>query len=428
MDVISHSLLVLSTTGINPHLSGWRDKLPIPRLDETTFIHRIFGGYFRSQLKCNRCGYKSNTYDPFLDLALEVSKKHINSLSAALIEFTRTETLDSQNRWNCPGCKNHVCPTKHLSIFRPPLSLCIHFKRFGFEEGESFNHGGWAGAGQHRYKGLRAGNRGSKISKKIDFPACLNLPLSDGRVCQYLLTGVIIHVGNSATTGHYTSFVKQPGASNQWCYMDDSYVEAVSEKTVLKQRDAYVLFYTRKDVNRELARGHTELCASTSSSATNVMSFTEIRKFSRNKHEKSLSESRCSSSKSTSSPRRDHSAKSMKGSLGRPLVANQRKTWNPHEAKHDKASDENVLLGNITVGNWHVNDGDLREGNPFLRYAATKESESVAKSKKRKLHLDFWDSLIDEVEVGILPFLCCLFCLSTHAFCLQQRKTRKPLP
>ena len=113
----------LFAAGINPNASGWRDKLPIPRLDETTFVHRIFGGYFRSQLKCNKCGYKSNTYDPFLTLSLEISKGYIRSLSSALEEFTREETLDMDNQWKCSGCKKHVCPTKHLSVFFDLLSL-----------------------------------------------------------------------------------------------------------------------------------------------------------------------------------------------------------------------------------------------------------------------------------------------------------------
>ena len=236
--------------GINPHASGWRDRLPIARLDETTFVHRIFGGYFRSQLRC-QCGYKSNTYDPFLDLALEVSKKHIHSLETAFSEFTRKEKLDSDNRWKCSGCKKHVCPTKHLSVFRPPLSLCIHLKRFDYY-GAGYGKGGWGGYGHRHGKGLSMmGGGGSKITKEIQFPAQLSLPLSDGRVCEYGLTGIIVHVGNSATSGHYTAYVKKPGDSKCWYHMDDSFVEAVSEKTVLKQRDAYVLFYSRKEVKLE---------------------------------------------------------------------------------------------------------------------------------------------------------------------------------
>ena len=241
----------LFAAGINPHSSGWRDRLPIPRLDETTFVHRIFGGYFRSQLRC-KCGYKSNTYDPFLDLALEVSKKHIHSIETAFDEFTRKEKLDSDNRWKCSGCNKHVCPTKHLSVFRPPLSLCVHLKRFDFG-GFGFGRGGWGGGYGHRHnKGLSMmGGGGSKINKPIQFPAKLNLPLSDSRVCEYNLTGIIVHVGNSATSGHYTAFVKKPGDSKTWYHMDDSFVEEVSEKTVLKQRDVYVLFYSRREVKLE---------------------------------------------------------------------------------------------------------------------------------------------------------------------------------
>ena len=45
----------LRAAGIDQNQSGWRDRLPFPRLDETTFIHRIFGGYLRSQVRCTRC-------------------------------------------------------------------------------------------------------------------------------------------------------------------------------------------------------------------------------------------------------------------------------------------------------------------------------------------------------------------------------------
>jgi len=95
---------------------------------------------------------------------------------------------------------------------------------------------------------------GSKISTPIEFPARLRLPLSDGRKCEYALTGIVVHLGGSATSGHYTSFVRKPGINEpeRWYHMDDSYVEAVSEKTVLKQKDVYLLFYCRIEVKLEL--------------------------------------------------------------------------------------------------------------------------------------------------------------------------------
>jgi ubiquitin carboxyl-terminal hydrolase 36/42 len=237
----------LRAAGINQHASGWRDRLPVSRLDETTFIHRIFGGYFRSQVRCRKCNYRSNTYDPFLDLSLEVSKKSSNSVLNALSEFTRKETLDAENQWKCSGCKKYVCATKQLTVFRPPLTLCIQLKRFAFDSGTAFGMNGF------KFSKFHHGLGGSKITKPIEFPADLDLPLSDGRSCAYSLTGIVIHVGGSASSGHYTAYVKQPGkrGSNQWYHMDDSFVEPVSEKTVLRQRDAYVLFYCRKEVKLE---------------------------------------------------------------------------------------------------------------------------------------------------------------------------------
>lgn len=230
----------LREAGIDQRKSGWRDRLPIPRLDETTFVHRIFGGYLRSQVKCTNCDYCSNTYDPFLDLNLEVSKKNCDSIKTAFAKYTRSETLDSENKWKCSKCKQRVCAKKQLTVFRPPLSLCIQLKRFTYGSmsfGSSFAFGGRHGGGG-----------GKKITKPIEFKAHMKLPLSDSRSCSYALTGIVVHVGGSASSGHYTAFVK---TSNQWYLMDDSYVQRVSESMVLKQRDAYLLFYSRQEVALE---------------------------------------------------------------------------------------------------------------------------------------------------------------------------------
>ena len=115
--------------------------------------------------------------------------------------------------------------------------MVIHLKRF------TFGNDGWGS----RYQG-------SKIHKPIEFPAVLKVPLSDGRKCEYNLTGLVIHEGSSATSGHYTAYIKRAGKNGNynWFHMDDSYVSAVSEENVLKQKNAYVLFYCRKEVKLKL--------------------------------------------------------------------------------------------------------------------------------------------------------------------------------
>lgn len=177
----------------------------------------------------------------------------MHSLYDALEEYTRKETLDADNKWKCDGCKKRVCATKQLTIFRPPLTLCIQLKRFSFGGGfggfmhhQGFSHFSGKGMGMMRGE--------SKVQKQIQFPSTLKLPLSDGRKCEYQLTGVVIHIGGSATSGHYTAFIRRVSKHGhaQWFNMDDSFVESVSEKTVLKNKNAYVLFYSRKEVQLEL--------------------------------------------------------------------------------------------------------------------------------------------------------------------------------
>ena len=77
-----------SIAGINPK--------PPPDVEFTSFVYRIFGGRIRSQVKCTQCSYESNTYDPFLDLSLEIN--HANSVQRALQRFTAGEALDGALR------------------------------------------------------------------------------------------------------------------------------------------------------------------------------------------------------------------------------------------------------------------------------------------------------------------------------------------
>lgn len=377
-------------------------------------MHRIFGGYFRSQLHCRTCGHKSNTYDPFLDLALEVSKKHIHTLSGAVEEFMRKETLDRDNKWTCSGCQRRVCPTKHLSVFRPPLALCVHLKRFEYAGGGG--GGGWEFGNRH---GFAAGNGGgSKISKRIDFPAVFGLPLSDGRLCRYLLTGVIVHVGKSARSGHYTAYVKGPGGddANRWYHMDDCHTETVSERTVLRQRDAYVLFYTRKDVpatpaaatdGRSGGKGRGPASKGTpsgESSRAEPDARSAATPSRANDARLGSSKSKTGGSDAPVPSKDDHRARAKRfldyvkeNDKGRPRSNKKRKAWSPlRTGKFDAGQAKTLLLGGINVASWNGDDdGPPRDS---LRSKASKQMEEEVRRRKKKMRTEFWDSHIDEAK------------------------------
>ncbi|TYG67179.1 hypothetical protein ES288_D05G057700v1 [Gossypium darwinii] len=192
-----------------------------PRAYEKSLVHKIFGGRLRSQVKCLQCSYCSNTFDPFLDLSLEIVKA--DSLLKALKNFTTAELLDGGERqYQCLRCKQKVRAIKQLTVYNAPHVLTIHLKRF------------------------QAHNLGQKIDRKVEFGLTIDMkPFVSGSnegYLKYTLYGVLVHRGWSTHSGHYYCFVRT--SSGMWYTLDDNRVFQVSEKTVLEQK-AYMLFYVR---------------------------------------------------------------------------------------------------------------------------------------------------------------------------------------
>ncbi|KAL4424055.1 hypothetical protein ABPG75_001356 [Micractinium tetrahymenae] len=201
-------------------IAGMQPKPP-PEVAQTSFIYRIFGGRMRSQVKCSECGYESNTYDPCIDLSLEITRAQ--SVKRALERFTAGEVLDGQNKYKCPKQSKGVRAVKRMTVDAAPNVLMIQLKRFEF----SFS--------------------GHKISKKVDFDLDLDLgPYMSERPAApalYDLYAVLVHSGHSVHSGHYYSYVRAPNGI--WHICDDTHVAQVAERQVMAQK-AYILFYKKR--------------------------------------------------------------------------------------------------------------------------------------------------------------------------------------
>ncbi|CAN0462514.1 unnamed protein product [Ascophyllum nodosum] len=194
---------------------------------ETTAIHKIFGGYLRSRLKCRNCGHKSDKYEQFLDLSLELPKG-VTTVEGALEAFTSVEHLKGSNRWCCNVCKKLVEAEKNLTVFKPPNALVVHLKRF-------------AGQGRELTKTKTQIGFGESLVVKVSGP--------EGRAV-YDLTGVVQHLGEGQRRGHYIALVKT--SKGKWCQADDAKVFEVSRRQVASA-EAYILFYTRRRPELALA-------------------------------------------------------------------------------------------------------------------------------------------------------------------------------
>ncbi|XP_056627976.1 ubiquitin carboxyl-terminal hydrolase 42 isoform X1 [Triplophysa dalaica] len=197
--------------------------LPGNKLDRqtqaTTFVHQIFGGYLRSRVKCLNCKAVSDTFDPYLDISLEI--KTAQTLTKAFEQFVKPEQLDGDNAYKCSKCKKMVTASKRFTIHRSSNVLTISLKRFA-----NFN--------------------GGKITKDVRYTEHLDLrpfmSQSHGEPQVYALYAVLVHSGFSCHAGHYYCYIKT--SNGQWYQMNDSSVSLSDIRAVLNQQ-AYLLFYIR---------------------------------------------------------------------------------------------------------------------------------------------------------------------------------------
>ncbi|XP_074552467.1 ubiquitin carboxyl-terminal hydrolase 36 [Halichoeres trimaculatus] len=206
-----------------------------PKLDRqtqaTTLVHQIFGGYLRSRVKCSICKSVSDTYDPYLDIAVEI--RQAANIVRALELFVKPDVLSGENAYMCAKCKKKVPATKRFTVHRTSNVLTLSLKRF-------------------------ANFSGGKITKDVGYPEFLNIrpymSQSSGDPVMYGLYAVLVHSGYSCHAGHYYCYVK--ASNGQWYQMNDSMVHSSNIKVVLNQQ-AYVLFYLRIPETKKNVDGQT---------------------------------------------------------------------------------------------------------------------------------------------------------------------------
>ena len=115
-----------------------------------TPLFKIFGGKLRSQIRCERCDYRSNTIDETYTLNLPLPRGNKEcTFGEALNQFFEVDRLVKDNKYKCPKCNSLQNATKRLSVNLAPRVLIVTIKRFDIF--------------------------GRKINKRIRYPAAFNL-------------------------------------------------------------------------------------------------------------------------------------------------------------------------------------------------------------------------------------------------------------
>jgi len=165
------------------------------------------------------CKSVSDTFDPCLDVSLDINKQICKDLNGCLKTFVKPEVLQGDNAYKCLKCKKSVTASKQFSIHRAPKILSFQLKRF-------------------------SAFMGNKINREVSYPSKLDIKpyMSNvqGGPLWYELYAVLVHSGYSCQSGHYYSYAK--ASNGQWYCFNDSSVYPVSVNQALSQQ-AYLLFY-----------------------------------------------------------------------------------------------------------------------------------------------------------------------------------------
>lgn len=99
---------------------------------DNSIITDLFEGQLCSKIECQKCGYKSLSFDNFMDLSISIPSSS-SSVEKCLQNFIKAEKMEKCG-YKCSNCKAVDKMEKNITIFRFPKILVIHLKRFSRRE------------------------------------------------------------------------------------------------------------------------------------------------------------------------------------------------------------------------------------------------------------------------------------------------------
>ncbi|KAK7330036.1 hypothetical protein VNO77_24221 [Canavalia gladiata] len=270
----AHEFFISMLDGIHEKVEKDRRKPHSEGNGDCCIAHKVFSGILRSDVMCMACGFTSTTYDPCIDISLDLEPNQggstkmasatanhscngeadcmnssqncgTSTLMGCLERFTRAERLGSDQKFFCQQCQVRQETLKQMSIRKLPLVSCFHIKRF-------------------EHSSTRKMSR--KVDRYLQFPFSLDMspylsstilrsrfgnrifpfdgdePDASNELCsEFELFAVVTHTGK-LDAGHYVTYLR---LSNQWYKCDDAWVTQVDEN-IVRAAQCYMMFYVQK--------------------------------------------------------------------------------------------------------------------------------------------------------------------------------------
>lgn len=191
------------------------DAFGVWRSVRNSLVKYWYYGMFVNYMQCVECRYVRHNYEVFNN----ISSFPGVSVLCMLREYMNRVELEGVE---CEGCKRRCRMVKLTEIFRFPMVLVVHVKRYDVSVG---------GYGRN--------------NMEVGFEFMLNFGVG-GRVYEYELVCIINHIGNSPCGGHYMACSKY---GSSWYMIDDDRIQEVKEEMLSRfKKNVYMLFYRLRGI------------------------------------------------------------------------------------------------------------------------------------------------------------------------------------
>ena len=191
-------------------------------------IDDIFALVQLNQIISRECSHVSSRPEQEYALSLEVRNRR--NVEESLDLFVEGDRLEGDNKYQCEPCGNRkVDALKRTCLQRLPRQLLVHAKRFEFDLeymkrikiNDRFEFPRRLSLANYTVEGLA---RLEALERQRDDPSVEvpSLPHAD-EYYEFELRGVLVHAG-TADSGHYYSFIRDPGSDNQWFEFSPAYI------------------------------------------------------------------------------------------------------------------------------------------------------------------------------------------------------------
>ncbi|CAH8466547.1 unnamed protein product [Schistosoma turkestanicum] len=172
-----------------------------------SIIDDLIRGEYIYETSCLKCGFTSRLPSKFLELSLKVSSK---SLPDCIRDYLKEEQLVGDNRYACSQCGCKRDGIRRAYITRAPPLLCIQLLRFTYNSNTGQRKKYKASIRLPDVLELTRIVENSKSNKHLNGENSVECLSVDSDPCYraYRLCGVLLHIGNQPTSGHYIAVLR----------------------------------------------------------------------------------------------------------------------------------------------------------------------------------------------------------------------------